>query len=181
MEIPKEVVVAIIGAIPALAAPLVSSLIQRQGDAQKTRGVELLEKRVQIIERLLSLDKYLSNDRAILLQEELDDIAQDLIADRVKERLVSGVVVDKISTLRRFLLIYEQPTIKASVYRGFFWFFCFITTVGGTSVLLLGSEFYEYEIMMTTLFGLIFYGGIGLLFRSAAIRQQKKLIKGDEN
>ena len=174
MEIPKEILIAIIGAVPAIAAPLISSLIQRRGAAQKTIEVELLEKRVQVIERLLSLDKHLTDDRTILLQEELAEITQDLISDRVKERLGKETVIDSLSTIRRFFLIYVQPTIKASVYRGFFWFFCFIATFGSISVLLLGSELYDHEILMTTIFGLVFYGGIGLLFRSAAIRQLRE-------
>lgn len=173
MEIPREVAVAIIGAIPALAAPLFGSLLQRRGSAQKTKDVELLEKRIQIIERLLSLDKHLSEERKKMLQAELADITQDLVADRVRERVAGGASVEHLSFQRRFFLNYEQPTTRASIYRGFFWFFfsiCVLFAISMLSVAITeGLE--EWPIFAT---GIVVYAMITLFFRSAAVRQLKR-------
>lgn len=178
MEISKEVAVAIIGVIPALAAPLFSSLLQRRGAAQKTRDVELLDKRVQIIERLLILDKHLSDERKKMLQAELANIAQDLVADRVRERIAGGVSVEHLSILRRFFLIYEQPTTRASIYRGFFWFFFIVSVFPSFPILFFTFSEQGIEGIVTALFPIasmfIFYGMIALFFRSAAVRQQKR-------
>ena len=173
MEIPKEVVVALIGAIPALAAPLLSSLLQRRGAAQRTRDVELLEKRVQIIERLLALDTHLSDERKKMLHAELADIAQDLVADRVRERVAGGTAIERLSILRRFFLIYEQPTTRASIYRGFFWVFFSFCVLGPLSILSLRkTEGVKVWALAAT--GVVFYAMIGLFFRSAGVRQQKR-------
>jgi hypothetical protein len=119
MQIPKEVYVALIGAIPALAT-LFSSFLQQRGSAHRAKEVEMLDRRVQVIERLLTLEKHLSDERKKLLQTELADIAQDLVADRLRERAAGGTAVERLPMLRRFLLVYEQPTKRASTYRGFF-------------------------------------------------------------
>lgn len=173
MEIPREVVVALIGAIPALAAPLFSSLLQRRGAAQKSRDVELLEKRVNVIERLLALDKYLPDDHKAILRSELADITQDLVAERVRERAAGGTIVERLSVLRRFFLIYEQPTTRATIYRGFFWFFLFIA-VGIPLSIIPAMKLEGAETWPITFFGTAFYGMVALFFRSAAIRQQKR-------
>lgn len=171
MEIPKEVLVAVIGAIPALLAPLISSSLQRQGFARKAKEVEVVEKRVQIIERLLTLEKHLSDERRKLLQIELADIAQDLVAERVRERASGGTVVERLPMLRRALLVYEQPTMKASVYRGFFWLFLSLGLLGGlfSSFLKYGDADWPFAII-----GGLFYIAIGLSFRAAALRQHKR-------
>lgn len=173
MDIPKEVLVAIIGAIPALAAPLLSSLLQHRGFAQRTKELELLEKRVQVIERLLVLEKHLSDERKKMLQTELADIAQDLVADRVRERAAGGTVVERLPMLRRFLLVYEQPTSRASAYRNFFWFFLSISVLGFFSVLFVGKTIESANWPIAAI-GMLFYVMIGLFFRSAALRQQKR-------
>jgi hypothetical protein len=49
MDIPEEVVAAVIGAIPALLAPLIGSFRQRCGFAQKAKEVEVAEKRARLL------------------------------------------------------------------------------------------------------------------------------------
>ena len=104
MAIPKEVVASAIGAIPALLAPVISSFLQRRGFAQKAKEMDVVEKRVEIIERLLMLENNLSYERKRLLQVELADIAQDLVAERVRERAAGATVVARLPIHRRWLL-----------------------------------------------------------------------------
>ena len=58
---PKEIWVAIITATPALVGIVVSWVLQNRGFAQRVKQVEAFEKRVQVIERLFTLEKHLSN------------------------------------------------------------------------------------------------------------------------
>ena len=169
MHLQTEVLVAVIGAISALLAPRISFLLQRQGLSQKAKEVEVLDKRAQIIERLLALERHLSEARTKQLQAELAEIAQDVIAERARELAAGATVVERLSFLRRALLVYEQPTMRASVYRGFYWFFLSVALVGGLSVSLLPSVE-----RLSAVIGGLFYVVIGLLFRSAARRQQKR-------
>lgn len=173
MEIPREVLVAIIGAIPVLLAPLIGSSLQRRDLAERAQEVEVLGKRVQLIERLLALDKHLSDERRKLLQVELADIAQDVVAERRKERAAGGTVVERLSFVHRSLLLYELPTTRASVYRGFFWFFLSIGVVGGFSGALLPSKSGDSDWPFALIGGLL-YIAIGLAFRGAAVRQHKR-------
>lgn len=178
-NVTTQVVVAIIGATPVLLAPLVTSLLQRQGYAQKAKEVEMIEKRVQIIERLLALDEHLSDERKNLLKVELADIAQDLVAERSRVSVAGSMAVERLSFLSRTLLVYEQPTLRASVYRGFFWFFLSV----GLLVALV-APFADMQSENTDMnwpfavFGALFYVVIGLLFRSAALRQHKRVKAG---
>ena len=179
MDIPKEVVVAMIAAIPGLAAPLFSSLLQKRGLAQRTKEVEMLEKRVQVIERLLMLEKHLSDERKKMLQIELADIVQDMVADRVRERAAGGTVVERLPMLHRVFLVYQQPTTRASVYRGFFWVLISIGIFTPFSAIAVAfSEEVTANdlpyLLIVYIGGSLFYVMLGLVFRSAALRQQKQ-------
>lgn len=169
MEIPKEIIAAAIAAIPAVLAPWISSSLQRRGLARKAREVEVIEKRVQVIERLLSLDQQLSEDKRNILQDELADIVHDIVAERAEERSVIGTDASKLPRWKRYLLFYSQPTLKASVYRGFYWLFLFFVLI------MLIFPFIEEtkEPLPVAIFGGLFYLAIGLTFRAAAVRQQK--------
>lgn len=177
VDIPKEILVAVIGAVSALLAPLLSSFLQRSGNAQKAKELEVVEKQVQIIERLLTLEKYLSDERRKLLQTELADLAREVVAERVRERSPSATVVDRLPMWRRWFLAYEQPTMRASVYRGFFWFFLVIGVLGGTlgtmGSLQTGGADWPFAVI-----GGLFYLAIGLAFYFAALRQQKQAEAG---
>ncbi len=173
MDIPREVLVALIGAVPAMLAPLISSFMQRRGFAQKAREVEVAEKRVQIIERLLSLEEHLSEKSKKLLQTELADIAKDFVEERIRERSAVETVVESLPIRRRWLLAYEQPTLRASVYRGFFWFFLAIGCLGGISGIIVNLQYGDKDWPFVMIGGL-FYIAIGLAFRTAALRQQKR-------
>lgn len=172
MDIPKEVVVAVIGAIPALLAPLVSSFLQRRGFAQKAKEVEVVDKQVQIIERLLSLEKHLSEEEKKLLQIQLADITQDIVQERKREQTVGETVVESLPIHHRWLLVYEQPTMRASVYRGFYWFFLAIVVLGGISASIASLQHGDTDWPFAIIGGL-FYVTIALAFRAAALRQQK--------
>jgi hypothetical protein len=171
MQLSKEVLVAIIGAVPAIAAPPISWLLQHRGDAQKAREVEALERRVQLIERLLALEKHLSDERKKMLQAELAHIAEDLVADRARERAAGETVVEGLPKLRRLLLLYDQPTARASVYRALFWILVGFPLFGAVSVVSLPETTTEWPVFAL---GMSVYLVVGLLFRSAAVRQQKR-------
>jgi len=177
----KEVVAAIIATIPAVLAPLASFWLQRQGFTYKAKELDVIEKRVQLIERLLALEGQLSAERRSALQQELADIARDLVAERSRERTAGATAVEQFSAWRRLLLAYEQPTMKASVYRGFFWFFLGLSVLVVFSSWTIGIESGDEQpgdgVWMSAgiaLSGLVLYGGIGAIFRSAALRQHKQ-------
>jgi hypothetical protein len=173
-NIPTQVVVAIIGATPALLAPLVTSLLQRRGSAREARELETIEKRVLIIERLLALEKHLPDGRKKLLQDELADIAQDLVTKRTRDFAVADTVVERLSFLKRVFLVYQQPTLSASVYRGFFWFFFSFGILGSLSTFLVGVQSDDPD-WPFAIIGALLYIVIGLLFRAAALRQRKRV------
>jgi len=176
-----DVVPAIIGAIPALLAPFASSWMQRQGFTYKAKELDVIEKRVQLIERLLALEGQLSAERRSALQQELAEIARDLVAERSRERAAGATAVDQFSAWRRVLLVYEQPTMKASVYRGFFWFFLGLGVLVVLSSWMIGVESGSGHpeggvgtSAVIAFSGLLLYGGIGAIFRSAALRQHRR-------
>lgn len=173
-NVTAQVVVAVIGAIPVLLAPLITSLLQRQGFFQKAKEVEMIEKRVQIIEKLLALEEHLPDERKNMLKVELADIAQDLVAERVSVSVAGGAAVERLSFLGRAFLVYEQPTLRASIYRGFFWFFLSVGLLAGLSTALLGIESGEMDWPVVVI-GASLYIVIGLFFRAAALRQRKRV------
>jgi len=172
MELSPEIIGAAIAAVPALLAPWISSSLQRRGLARKAREVEVIEKRVQVIERLLNLDKHLSEEEKNTLQAELADIVQDIVVERVRERTAAGTDVGILPRWNQYLLLYEQPNLKASVYRGFYWFFLAIGIVGAFSISALSYETADPD-MPFAIIGALFYVVIGLFFRKAAMRQQE--------
>lgn len=168
MEIQKEVWVAIISAAPALLAPLLSWILQYRGVAQKIRELDVLEKRIQVIERLNGIGDALPEESRRVLRAELAAITQDLIADREREHAAGSTIVSHLPNWRRLLLYYEQPTAKASIYRGCYWFCLF----GALSMISVGFE--GDTLLGAAIPGMIFYLFIGLLFRGAAMRQQNR-------
>ncbi|HUJ42279.1 MAG TPA: hypothetical protein VLW52_01605 [Opitutaceae bacterium] len=175
MAISKEVLAAVIGAVPVVAAPLVGWLLEHRGDSQRSKKLESLDKRAQLVERLLALDKHLTDERRQMLEAELVYIEHDLVADRVREHAAGTTMVERLSVLRRFLLLYDQPTRKASIYRGFFWAFLFCGFLGaGSALLTLANAKPEEPHWPTAIFVLLFYSGIGLICRAAARQQLKR-------
>lgn len=174
---PTNLVIAIIGTIPAIAAPLISWLLPHRGFARRTRDLEALGKKVQLIERLVGLEEHLSEQQKKMLWAELADIAEDLVADRARVRSAVRMEVKGLSKLRLFLLLYDQPTTRASVYRVLFWSLWVFGLLGGLSLLTLtiaGKSDLDGRELPIAMLGTMFYLGLGLIFRSAARKQQKR-------
>ncbi len=175
MEISKEVVAAIIGAVPVVAAPLVAWMLDRRGEAKGIRRLEALEKRVQVIDRLLALDKHLTDERRETLEAELANIAQDLVADRAREHAAGKTAVERLTIVQRLLLLYDQPNRRASIYRGFFWAFLFCAFLGsGSALLTFSNEKPEQSPWPTALFVFLFYFVIALMCRQGAKQQLRR-------
>jgi hypothetical protein len=175
MTISRDISIAIITAIPLLMSPLMSFLFHRWGLARKVKEIELCEKRVRIIERLLTLEKHVSDsdEARNLLQIERAAILQKLGAERVRECNACETVVERLSIMRRTLLLYQQPTMKASIYRGFFWFFFSFGVLGILFMSFAVWQFGKKEDWLLPLGGLV-YVAIGLLFRAIALRQLER-------
>ena len=167
-------IIKIIGAILAVLSPWLNSSFQQRALVQKAKESEVIDKRVQVIERLLALDQHLSESEKAILETELADIVQDVIAERERERTAAGADVKTLPRWNRYILLYEQPNLKASVYRGFFWFFLAIGIFGALSMALLSDETTGLESDLGfAILGASFYVVISLFFRAAAVRQQK--------
>jgi hypothetical protein len=190
MLIQREFLPALPSAIAAVLAPLIIFLLERRGLARKAKEIEVVEKRVQIIDRLLTLEKHLPDETKNQLPIELANIAQKLVAqnrvaEQVRERIAHETSVQRRPIWRRFLLVYPLPTIRAHIYRGVFWFllllsvlflsygllqtrhlpgrFMLLCTPGGFTMLVLPS-------LVVLLFNVV----IGLQFRGAALRELKR-------
>src|SRR5262245_16172465 len=183
MAIPIAIYGPIIAAIPALLVPLLSPLMQRLGFARQEKEIGVFQKRLQIIEQLLTLEKHLSDETRNLLTNELADIAHDLVADRGRERSAVKTVLHRLSIFERFLLIYPQPTMRAFIYRGMFWFLLSLGVLFIISVFIdpiINAFVYEgalyFDPSKIFPFASIgaFYVAIGLLFRGLALRQLKR-------
>ena len=119
----------------------------------------------------------ITDEEKKIIRAELAYIAMDLVADRTRERAAGKMEVKLLSPVRRFLLLYEQPTTRASVYRALFWILSAFGLFSGILTLMMP---YQLEPGISApkwsmaLFGMLFYLGIGYLFRSAARRQLKR-------
>ena len=173
MDIPTEVITAIIAATPGLVGIIVSWILQHQESARSVKQIDTLYKRVQVIERLLTLEKHLTDERRDILITELAEIAEDLVTERVKERTAGAKTLELMPRLRRWLLLYDQPTWKASLYRAFYWIFTFF--IGGMgSFVTFSMPIADWDRPFLVFFPILFYVAIGIIFRSAAVRQQKQ-------
>src|SRR5262245_23642275 len=170
MNVPWEKTAGMITAGSAFLAALINYLSQHVGLARKTNEIEVVVKRVQLIEELLKLD--LSDETRNPLKNELTYTAKHLIAERARERTAIDTDFEGLPILRRALLVYQQPTLRASVYRGLFWLFLSISVWVCLSVLVvvlsIGSPVWPIA-----LFGGVVYFAISLVFRALAIHQLK--------
>ena len=173
MDISPQIVGAAIAAIPPLLSPWFSSSFQQRGLTQKAKEAEVIEKRIQVIEQLLALGQHLSEEKKNILQAELANIVQDIVAERQREHAAVGTDVRILPWWNRYLLLYDQPTLRASVYRGIYWFFLFIGIFGAFSISVLSYESEDPDLPFAII-GALVYVVIGLFFRAAAVRQQKR-------
>jgi len=172
MDIPKEVWPAAVGAVPALLALFVTWILENRGSSQRLKHVTELEKRVQVIEKLLSLENSLPADFQEMLRVELTEIAQDLVANRVQERTAGETSVERLGRLRRWFLVYAQPSLSAHIYRALYWLFLAVVLFAALGILIEGTM--RPELVLPLAVGLLVYLLIAYLFRTAALRQQKR-------
>src|SRR5262249_49762950 len=107
----------IITAIPAIVVPMVSFLLERNGIAARIRETKLFEKRVQLIERLLANGSAVGVDERKQLEDELRHVVQQVLERQADSRSAVKSNVDTMDWWQRWLLLYEQPNSKASVFR----------------------------------------------------------------
>jgi hypothetical protein len=167
----KEIIVALIGLASATLVPFVSSLLQRRNFDERSGEAGLLERRVRLIERLLANGKHLPEADHAKLEAELTHIVQQVVERHSIERESAEPKLESLSKWRRLLLAYEQPNLKASIYRGGFWVFTAIGLLGGTATI--SSNNVANDTFYAVLGGLL-YVAIGSVLRSAAVRQSRR-------
>jgi len=174
MEIPKEVWAAAIGATPALLALFVTWLLENRGTSRRLKHVTELEKRVQVIEKILALGNPLTADFQKRLRDELTEIGQDLFANRDQERTAGKTSVERLGRLRRWLLFYPQPSLSAHIYRVLYWFFLSVSLLIALAIVLTLFGGQKSPESYWILPALLFYPFIAYLFYAAARRQQRR-------
>jgi hypothetical protein len=167
----KEIIVALIGLASATLVPFVSSLLQRRNFDERSGEAGLLEKRVQLIERLLANRRHLPETDRTKLEKELAHIVEQVVELHSTERERAEPQTESLSWWRRALLVYEQPNLKASIYRWGFWIFTGIGLLGGTATV--SSDSVANDTFYAVLGGLL-YIAIGWALRSAAVRQKRR-------
>lgn len=166
----KEIVVALIGLVSATIVPFMSSLLQRRSFDERAGEVGLLEKRVQLAERLLANAQYLEAKDRKTIEATLTQVARQLADQHRVESDSQKPKLESLSWWRKLLLAYEQPNLKASIYRAGYWIAIGFGLLGGVSATVVSEK---SEDLKFAVIGGLFYIGIGFLWRSAAVRQKR--------
>lgn len=169
----RDLLIAIVGAAPAVLAPLISWVFTRMGVNSKSMELELLERQVGLIQKLGALEDDLLGQQKERLRTEVAEIVHDLVVDRERERKSGGTDTRGFRWVKRFLLLYEQPNLRASIYRLMFWALSIFGLFVSVSVLA-GNRELGPDWLAVFSFGAILYIGSALLFRAAARRQQNR-------
>ena len=171
----------LLGAVlPALLtaglAPLIGWLLSQRGIGRRTKEIENLLKRIELVERLQSLQK---NEGLIKssFSENLDVIVADIVKDlaefREKEQPIQVTALQAQPWWQRFLLLYEQASLKGKVFKVLFYMFLFIA-VFMVVMPLVPDQSPAFSDSIIGYFSGAFYMFLSLYFRAAAARDYRK-------
>ena len=158
----------VVPAIPVILAPIVAATLARRGEARRASELEALQQRTDLVDKLRTLRSVLPRDVADPLPREVDDIVGDLEALRLRDVVTIAEPGKQRSHFASAFLLYRQASRKASFYKGLFYFFTGIGILASLGALdsYLGHEGDAVYILI----GALFYIGVGLAFRAAAVR-----------
>ena len=171
----------LIAGLPAVLAPSIAWLLSQIGVGRRTKDIEHLQKRIELVERLRPLQE--NNElKKRQFNEKLDavvmDIVEDLAAFRETEQPVHAAAIQAQSRWRRFFLLYEQASIKGRIYRVLFYMFLFFAVAMPVLYSTMGSSVgVKQGGVGVGLFSGVFYMVLCLLFRSAAVSNYRKMQK----
>ncbi|UCH63543.1 MAG: hypothetical protein JSU77_03610 [Fidelibacterota bacterium] len=186
--------------VPAISAPFIAWFLSQRGVSRQSKEFEWLLNRTELVERLRAFiehrDEVGKKNVIEALNAEVDDILGDLSAlresERERERLARIATTERIPRWRHFLLLYEQASLSASIYRVLFYLFLIWTmligavmidelvTIWDSRALLTPDPSFSFDFNNRILTMIIMMGvnlTIGLLFRVAAVRTHKKKLK----
>ena len=152
----------IIAAIPVIIAPVWAWFFVRSAESKEKVRIECLDRCLSLIERLIAMkeliDSELENCKSYLASK------QRCFAD-IAERQRASSAPDNF--LRRLFLLAPSQTIRQRIFKGLFYFFLFVSLVGGLGgVMVLTKE--NNSDWPYLVIGLLFYLALALVFRSLA-------------
>src|SRR5258706_4008395 len=166
--------------IPAVIAPLIAWLTSTRATSRRSSELDFLLRRIELVERVQKIQGQTTTGSTQALTAEVQDIAEDLTNLRLGTTLhASTMVQDQPSRWRRWILAYDQPSRKGSVYKLFFYIFVVFGILGGIGSLTSGLDTGPgapgmLEQTVVSVLGVCVYLGLGLAFRYAAIREYHK-------
>ena len=172
-----EYVTAVIAMVPGLLVPLIAWFLSQRGISRRAKKFESLLTRMELVEKLRQIQGQTSDSKSKLvgiLDMEVDDILNDLESSREIQVPLTTTPPQKVTGWRRFLLLYEQVSLKGKAYKWLFYFFSLFVVVGSFGIV---SEGYTVQDSIWGLLGLAIYLAIGLAFRVAAVRDYERIMK----
>jgi hypothetical protein len=166
--------------LPAVIAPLIAWLTSTRATSRRSSELDFLLRRIELVERVQKIQGQTTTGSTRVLTAEVQDIVEDLTNLRLGTTLHAPTMVqDQPSRWRRWILAYDQPSRKGSVYKLFFYILVVFGILGGIGTLTSGLDTSPgapgmLEQTVIRVLGVSVYLGIGLAFRYAAIREYHK-------
>ena len=173
-----EILKALIAATPVLLSPIVVWFLGRPSEAKEKAHIDCLDKRLGLIDRLISMKERSADDQLTQLIDSeietcmtylarkppfLSDIAE---RERVRSRPVAG------GFLHRFFIVAPAHAVRQRVFKGLFYLFFAFSLLGGLGAAIVmsteGDPDWPYGVI-----GLLAYMGLALFFRRLARRPRE--------
>ncbi len=172
---------ALLPLLPAVLAPAVGWFLSQRGVARRIKEFEHLLKRMELVERLRSLQEYKGQTKSQFretLDAEVSNIVAGLAELREAEHPIHITAVEVKPRWRRFLLLYKQASLKGAIYKGLFYTFLLFSVMTAVSFATLTSlEVVVASRIFYSIFAGVFYLIPSLLFRAAAVRDYRRRLK----
>lgn len=143
---------------------------------------------MELVDKLRQAQKQISDPKTRLveiLDREVRDILDDLESTQEKLVPVSTIPIYEIARWKQFLLLYKQASLKGKIYKvGFYGILFFVVNgvirmIGHLRILVDEPQF-SSETFQINLLGIVVFGGIGLAYRAAAVREYRRFMKKAE-
>ena len=161
----------IIAAIPVIIAPVWAWFFGRSAESKEKVRIECLDRCLSLIERLIAMKERTADEHLTeLIDSELENCKSYLASKQrcfadIAERQRASSAPDNF--LRRLFLLAPSQTIRQRIFKGLFYFFLFVSLVGGLGgVMVLTKE--NNSDWPYLVIGLLFYLALALVFRSLA-------------
>jgi hypothetical protein len=162
-------IVGIIAAVAGLLSPVVGWFLNQQGESRRTKKLEALKARIDLIEKLSDSrvrPPEIDNDIEKVKIREIRAVLAEMEALSETERARIAISGAEMSRWKRATLAYDQISHKGRIYKGLFYAFTFFAVAGAAAGLSVSTP----GEWVFALIGCAFYLMIGLAFRRAAVR-----------